>query len=221
LICSSKFDREKKILISHKNNMDRNVNNEINTSLPIVEQNNNNNNFNKRDLSWLLPVIVIIIIILVLWGWKKWSRNTDTDSTNNKEKEKEKENKDDSGNGDNNNKKNNSNQNEFIITDSLKTKNHPNLTKGSMMGYKINGIENATLNLHRNKSYKFTYAGSNNLPLYFTTSEIGNDIKLKIPNSIIFDKPKSEIITFTKDYPNKFYYQCLQDEYVGGVIHLY
>lgn len=94
-----------------------------------------------------------------------------------------------------------------------KTPAHPYYGQGSELGFAINGIEGATLNLIPGVKYFIDYRDplSSSHPLYIANNPIGMGVG-RISDNIT----KPEVLVFND--PGAFYYACAAHEWMGGEI---
>ena len=112
--------------------------------------------------------------------------------------------------------------NPYVITVRPKTPNHPLYGVGSDLGFVINGVEYAQLELQRGVIYAFSYNDplAPQHPFYLTTSDVGGTGNTDpvtgpgIPNPIIGNVS----VTLPPTAPDLFYYECQAHPYMGGPI---
>lgn len=119
-------------------------------------------------------------------------------------------------------KNENGNDSENVVDISYQVKkNHPWVNTGDPIGFTINGVEGATLNLKRGVPYLFRYSGPPGAhPFCLTASSMGGAADERLPLSPApFDNGQKTIV-FDASWPSTFYYQSSTDRSAGGQIHL-
>ena len=111
----------------------------------------------------------------------------------------------------------------FNIQVLAKTPNNTFYHQGSPLCYYLNGMQQPELHLKRNVRYTFVHNDSQNSqhPFYFTIDHIGDNNAIKrIPESPLPLKSGSITVTFDREYPDEFYYQCSLHPQMGNLIVL-
>jgi len=111
-------------------------------------------------------------------------------------------------------------QTTFTVDVALKTSAHPTFGMGHAEGYRIDGVEGATLQLERGVTYTFQMEGVSVVhPFYISTDEAGGFpfIGEYVEGVINSGATGNEILEFTPPMsaPNLLHYQCGNHPFMG------